>query len=59
VGVFALRGGTYRDSNGRWQFTGGTGIRFGGIGLDLAVASHSRNIEESRAAELSASLTLY
>lgn len=59
LGVFALRGGAYRDSNGRWQVAGGTGVRFGGIGLDLAIASHSRNVEESRATELSASLTLY
>lgn len=59
VGMLALRGGTYRDTGGHWQWTGGTGLRFGGIGLDLAVATHSRNIEEKRAAELSASLTLY
>ena len=59
VGMVALRAGTYRDSNGHWLVAGGTGIRFGGIGLDLAVASHRRNVEESSAAELSASLTLY
>ncbi len=59
LGMVALRAGAYRDSNGRWQATGGTGLRFGGIGLDLAVATHSRNVEEERAAELCASLTLY
>jgi hypothetical protein len=59
MGNVALRGGTYRDNNGRWQFTAGTGLRFGGVGLDLAVATHSRNVEEERAAELCASLTLY
>jgi len=59
VGKFALRGGFYRDSNGRWQVAGGTGVRFGGIGLDLAVASHGRYVEETRQTELSASLTLY
>jgi len=59
LGMFALRGGAYRDSNGRWQVTGGTGVRFGGVGLDLAVATHRRNVEESVATELSASLTLY
>jgi hypothetical protein len=57
--MVAVRGGAYRDTNGRWQMTGGTGLRFGGIGVDLAVATHSRNIEEERAAELCASLTLY
>jgi hypothetical protein len=59
LGMVAVRGGAYRDTNGRWQMTGGTGLRFGGIGVDLAVATHSRNIEEERAAELCASLTLY
>lgn len=59
LGMVALRGGAYRDTNGRWQATGGTGLRFGGVGLDLAVATHSRNLEEERAAELCASLTLY
>ncbi|HYJ33186.1 MAG TPA: hypothetical protein VE326_08200 [Candidatus Binatia bacterium] len=59
VGMVALRGGAYRDANGRWQGTAGTGLKLGGIGLDLAVATHSRNVEEERAAELCASLTLY
>lgn len=59
LGMLAIRGGAYRDANGRWQATGGTGLRFGGIGVDLAVATHSRNVEEERAAELCASLTLY
>lgn len=58
-GMVALRAGTYRDTGGRWQWTAGSGLRFGVIGLDLAVATHSRNIEAKRAAELSASLTLY
>jgi hypothetical protein len=59
MGTLALRGGAFRDTNGRWQLTGGTGFRFGNIGLDLALATNSRNIEEARAAELCASLTLY
>jgi hypothetical protein len=59
TGRLALRAGSYRDANRIWQVTGGTGVRFGGIGLDVAVATHSRNIEESRSTELSASLTLY
>ncbi len=59
LGPFALRGGAYRDSNARWQVTAGTGYRFGGIGLDLAVATNSRNVEEARAVELCTSITLY
>lgn len=58
-GMLALRGGTYRDTNARWQWTGGTGIRFGVIGLDAAVGSHSRNVEEERSLELCTSLTIY
>ncbi len=59
LGMVALRAGTYRDTNRLWQVTGGTGIRFGSIGLDLALATHSRNIEEKRSAELAASISLY
>lgn len=59
LGRVALRGGTYRDSNDRWQFTGGTGLRFGGIGLDTAVGTNQRNTQEARAVELCASVTLY
>ena len=59
LGMVALRGGAYRDTNGRWQGTAGTGLKLGRVGLDLAVATHSRNVEEERAAELCASLTLY
>jgi hypothetical protein len=59
LGNIAVRGGAYKDASGLWQATGGTGLRFGGVGLDLAVATQSRNVERERGAELSASLTLY
>ena len=58
-GIVAARGGTYRDSNGNWQWTGGTGIRFGGIGIDTAVGTNQRNTQEARAVEFCASITLY
>ena len=58
-GMFALRSGVYRDQNQMMQFAGGGGYRFGKIGLDLAIATNSRNIERERGAELSASLSLY
>lgn len=58
-GMLALRAGTYRDPNRLWQATGGAGLKFGKLGLDLAVATHSRNIERERGAELSASLSIY
>jgi hypothetical protein len=58
-GMIAARAGTYRDTNDHWQVTGGGGVRFGKLGLDLALASHQRYIEEKRAVEMAASLTLY
>jgi hypothetical protein len=58
-GMFALRSGFYRDQNKMMQVAGGGGYRFGKLGLDLAIATNSRNIERERGAELSASLSLY
>ena len=58
-GPLAVRGGSYRDSNDRWQFTGGAGYRFGGIGIDAALGTNQRNVEEARALELCTSLTIY
>ena len=58
-GKIAVRSGFSRDQNKLAQFAGGAGYRFGKIGLDMAIATHSRNIERERAAELSASLSLY
>ena len=58
-GMFAARGGMFRDQNKMMQFTGGGGYRFGKLGVDLAIATNSRNIERERGAELSASLSLY
>ena len=59
MGPLAARAGTYRDANDQWQWALGGGIKLGGIGLDLAVASHQRYVEEKRAVEMAASLTLY
>ena len=58
-GMFAVRTGMYRDQNKMAQFAGGGGYRFGKVGVDLAIATNSRNIERERGAELSASLSLY
>jgi uncharacterized protein DUF5723 len=58
-GMFALRSGLSRDQNKMMQFAGGGGYRFGKIGVDLAIATNSRNISRERGAELSASLSLY
>lgn len=59
MGSLAVRAGTYRDANDQWQGALGGGIKFGGVGLDLAIATHQRYVEEKRAVELAASLTLY
>ncbi|TMQ66125.1 MAG: hypothetical protein E6K77_01795 [Candidatus Eisenbacteria bacterium] len=58
-GMLALRSGLSRDQNKMAQFAGGAGYRLGKIGIDLAIATNSRNIERERGAELSASLSLY
>ncbi len=57
--LVAVRAGTYRDANDQWQMAIGGGVKLGGIGLDLAIASHQRYVEEKRAVEMAASLTLY
>ena len=59
LGAYAVRAGTYRDSNGTWQWTGGAGVRLGRVGFDVAVATHNRTVEEERSTELSASIALY
>jgi hypothetical protein len=58
-GPLAARAGTYRDSNDRWQYTVGAGYRLGGIGIDAALGTNQRNVEEARALELCTSLTIY
>jgi hypothetical protein len=55
----ALRAGTLVDMNEMLQFTAGAGMRFGRIGVDLALASHSRNLSRERGLELAAGLALY
>ncbi|MFC1475842.1 hypothetical protein ACFLQW_02430 [Candidatus Zixiibacteriota bacterium] len=58
-GRHAARGGCYRDQNKLWQVTAGAGKRFGSFGLDLAIATHSRNIVLEREVELSLSISRY
>lgn len=55
----ALRAGAFVDANELIQYSGGTGLRFGVIGVDLAVASNSRNLSRERGLELGAGLALY
>lgn len=55
----ALRAGAYLDANELIQYTAGTGLRFGAIGVDLALASNSRNLSRERGLELGAGLAFY
>lgn len=59
LGLWALRAGGSVDANRMVQGSLGTGVRFGRIGLDLALASHSRNVTRARALELGAGVSLY
>jgi hypothetical protein len=59
VGPTPLRGGVYLDSYRLLQFTAGSGIKFGKLGLDVALATQSRGITTQRGLELAASLAIY
>ncbi len=59
TGWLALRAGGYVDPQQTFQYTAGTGLRFGFIGVDLAVASNSRNLSRERGLELGAGLAFY
>jgi hypothetical protein len=57
--ALAVRAGASVDENDLLQYAGGAGVRFGRIGVDLAVASHSRNLARERGLELGAGLAFY
>ncbi len=58
-GRWALRAGAMLDAYQDPQVSGGVGVRLGRIGLDAAVATHSRNVQRERTAELGLGLTFY
>ena len=58
-GLLALRTGASLDENQLLQCAGGAGVRFGRIGADLALATHSRNLSRERGLELAAGLSFY
>ena len=58
-GSLAVRGGLAMDENQLVQYAGGTGVRFGSVGVDLALATNSHNLARVRVLELGAGLTLY
>lgn len=59
LGPTPLRGGVFLDSYQLLQFTAGSGIKFGKLGLDLALATQSRGLTTQRGLELAASLAIY
>jgi hypothetical protein len=59
IGPTPLRGGVYLDSYTLLQFTAGSGIKFGKLGLDVALATQSRGLTTQRGLELAASLAIY
>ena len=59
VSKVALRAGAFVDANELLQFTAGSGLRFGRVGVDLALATNSRNLSRERGLELGAGLALY
>ena len=58
-GAVAYRAGMAIDANHLLEGSCGTGLRFGSFGLDLALASHSRNLQRQRVLELGAGLAFY
>ena len=58
-GPVAFRAGGGIDLNRQAQFSGGLGMRLGHFGVDLALATHSRNLSRERGLELGAGLALY
>jgi hypothetical protein len=58
-GPLATRAGLGLDTAEQLQFGGGVGLRLGRVGLDLGLATHSRNLSRERGLELGAGLALY
>lgn len=58
-GPLAVRGGVARDQRKKMQFGAGVGIRFGSVGLDAGIATHSNSLSDKRGITLATSLSLY
>jgi hypothetical protein len=54
-----VRAGAGLDADHMLQVAGGTGVRFGRVGLDLALATQSRNLSHERGLDLGAGLTFH
>ena len=58
-GPFAVRGGVSRDQRKKMQFGLGGGLRFGSIGLDVGMWTHSNSLSTQRAVTLATSISIY
>jgi hypothetical protein len=59
TGPWALRAGSSIDAEQLLQGSCGAAYRFGRLGLDVALSTHSRNLTRERALELGAGLSFY
>jgi len=59
TGPFAVRGGVSRDQRKKMQFGVGGGLRFGSIGLDVGLWTHSNSIATQRAITMATSISVY
>lgn len=58
-GPVALRAGAWTDSRAEVQVSGGVGLRFGALGIDVAVATNQSNLTRERTLDLGAGLSWY
>lgn len=58
-GPFALRGGVSRDQRRKMQFGVGGGLKFGSIGLDVGLFTHSNSLSTQRAVTMATSISIY
>ena len=58
-GPIALRTGAGLDPNHLVQYGGGLGARLGRFGVDVALATNSRNLTRERGLELGAGFSFY
>jgi hypothetical protein len=59
TGPFAVRGGVSRDQRRKMQFGFGGGLKFGSIGLDAGLWTHSNSFATKRGITLATSISIY
>jgi hypothetical protein len=59
TGPFAVRGGVSRDQRRKMQFGFGAGLKFGSIGLDAGLWTHSNSFATKRGITLATSISIY